>query len=48
MGDVSVEMATAHQFIAAVSRLVFERGIVVDWAVCDPVKGAEHASAAIK
>ena len=48
MGDVSVEMATAHRSIATVSRLVVERGIAIDWAVCDPVKGAEHASAAIK
>ena len=48
MGDVSVEMATAHRCTAAVPRLVVERGIAIDWAVCDPVKGAEHASAALK
>ena len=41
-------MATAHRFIAAVSMLVVERGIAVDGAVCDPVKGDEHASVAIK
>ena len=48
MGDVSVEMATAHRCIAAVPRLVVERRIAVDLATCAPVKGGEHASAAIK
>ena len=48
MRCLSVEMAAAHRFIAAVSRLVFEGGIAVDGAVCDPVKGDEHASAAVK
>ena len=48
MGDVSVEMATAHRCIAAVSRPVFAGRIAVDQAVCIPVKGAEVGSAAIK
>ena len=45
---MSVEMATAHLCIATVPRLVVEGGIAVDLAACAPVKGGEHASAAIK
>ena len=48
MGDLRVEMATAHRCIAAVSRPVFEERIAVDLSVCAPVKGAELGSAAIK
>ena len=45
MRCLSVERATAHRFIAAVSRLVVERGIAVDQAVCIPVKGLKSSSA---
>ena len=45
---MSVEMATAHRCIPAVSRLVFAGKIAVDLSVCAPVKGAELGSAAIK
>ena len=45
---MSVEMATAHRCIPAVSRPVFAGRIAVDLAVCDPVKGAGYASAVSK
>ena len=48
MGDMSAEMATAHRCIPAVSRPVVGGGIAVDRAICDPVKGVEVGSAAIK
>mgnify|MGYP007125720138 CR=1 FL=1 len=48
MGDMSAEMATAHRCIPTVSRPVVEKGIAVDRTVCDPVKGDELGSAAIK
>ena len=48
MGELSVEMATAHQCIAAVPRLVVEGGITVDLAACAPVEGGEVGSAASK
>ena len=48
MGDMSVEMATAHRCIPAVSRPVVEGGIAVDLAACAPVKGGEVGSAVSK
>ena len=48
MGDVGVEMATAHRCIAAVPRLVVEGGVAVDLAACAPVEGGEVGSAASK
>jgi len=41
-------MATAHRCISAESRPVVEKGIAVDRTICDPVKGVEVGSAALK